>query len=76
MNNENQGGTPMQKKNKRSRLGAAAIVVGAVLSIGAVSGSASAAERAETSETTTESIISRWDGWGGGVASMRSGIRW
>lgn len=64
----------MQNKTKRSRIGALAIVVGSVLSIGAVSGSASAAEKAES--TNTESVISQWDGWGGGSTSMRSGIRW
>jgi hypothetical protein len=48
-----------------------------VLSIGAATGPASAAETSEDSKVTTESVISRWDGGsGGGVTTMRSGIRW
>ena len=66
-------------QNKRARIGKLAVgaLVGTLLSIGAATGQAAAKSQVETvSETSTESVVSQWDGWGGGVTSMRSGIRW
>ena len=68
----------MHQKTTRSRLGKLAIgaLVGSVLSIGAVSG-ASAEKPAELDgEATTTISVAKWDRWGGGATSMRSGIRW
>lgn len=60
----------MHTKTKRSRIGALAIVIGSVLSIGAVAGSVSAEEPNESASITKVSK------WGGGATSMSSGIRW
>ena len=60
-------------KRSRARKLIAGAVLGSIVSIGAISGSASAAKTVEPAETTELSVVVKLEPI---VLSLRSGIRW